>query len=759
MQKTTLILLFLSIFLLLGCVAETDIGMPENEKGLSKSSMDLDGDNETDITNYIFAPIVLDADGNIIMQRSVSALPSASDITIESVNDLTEENVSQLEILLFQFESEKKNNAETCMGGFGLNAFGASECENPAQCAELCTGPQCKNYTYANELLGNSLYNFLETEKTISNEIAETREAFITIKNADSSEKQRIMRKLSSILDNTLAINSNPLFNPNMLGVCRFEYDSVNIREMLSILGEYERHPVQYTYVVALNFAIAGKVYTELKITDSVPSLLRSGLANISTIPKDSMFNAQTSSVSWPTSAFVIYPKYILTYSFTSTQQLQESLFALWPTPKISMRIVSLGKSPIVAHIVNTSKTIYSFTKTLGYYPALAAVLAFWVILFFMMFMLTKIGISFITASIIRISLKDSLAKALGNANPYWKEYVLASALFFVLGVAMLFAAAPVAEETLIIDNITMHLLQNPLGFVSALFFFLSLHMAYALLEDRFKGLILGRMYYENILDVSQKANEIRFRKLQEKMTELKQKFANAGNMDVSDEKSVYISIPLERAETLLKKTGSESAVKELLEMYLSRIESALVRIDEKTKISKDYWADWSREISEQLAIHESIQFTQLTKIPPEWRIWAVHRFIAENEDEALVVDGQGIKKAEAKSVQPAENILKKLAAKELIFGGVILKKDGIESIASKLGSSTLETILSWKLANYAKTLGQKIFNSEYNTIIIVGKKNAAAFIKTPENDGVIFAPKEKISQAFTELENKLKKF
>ncbi len=760
-MRTGALLAFTVLMLILmqGCVVEKDVSAPENEKVLSMAAEDLDLDNYTDFKAYVFRAIVIDAENSIMMQKSVSAAQSSTDLKVKNTRELSDAGVSRFETLIFQFDIDRKDKEAVCAEALGLGGISQGYCESPEMCARLCTTAQCQQYGYVNDLLGYWMHDFSQKRKAISDDVNYVRTALIAIKGASPQEKELVMGKLSSIMDRTLEINTNPLLNENMFGICRYvEYDNSLIREMLSLLGEYERTPRNYTYSVMIKFVISGKDYTELKISDSIPEALATSLRGISPAQKGSAYDNATKMVSWPTVALNLYPQYMVGYSFQSGQDIREDIFENWPTSKISTKVVSLTKSPVVAYILNTSKYVYSICKGFGYYPALALVLVFWDITFFMLLMAAKMITGFVGATFSRASLRDSLVRAFGGANPYWKEYGFAAILFFIIGYALLTAAAPVAEESLAVDLIGEHLVKNPAGALSLLFIFLSLHTGYALLEDRFKGVIAGRRYYENVLDVSAKANELRLKKLRERADELKQRLANAYGLDVSEEKGVHMSLPMERLGALVKKEGSERTVKELIESYLDKVERAIDRVDEKARVAKEYWADWSKEISEKLEESDKVQLASLLGIPAEWRLWAADRYASENEEEGLVVDAENIKRSERVPEMKVSNMLKKLSSKGLAYGGIILKEDGVAGISSTLGNRTLESVLAWKLANYAKILSRKVLNSDYARITIAGSKNAVVFSKIKDKEGVLFAPKEKIREAFVEFESRLKK-
>ena len=64
------VVLILLIFMH-GCVTEQDITISETEKVLSANADDIDYDGYADIKHYVFRPIVINAQDNLVMQKMV----------------------------------------------------------------------------------------------------------------------------------------------------------------------------------------------------------------------------------------------------------------------------------------------------------------------------------------------------------------------------------------------------------------------------------------------------------------------------------------------------------------------------------------------------------------------------------------------------------------------------------------------------------------------------------------------------------------
>lgn len=759
MLKPTLLLVVL-LLLLQGCVVDSDISPRTTERVLSAVAQDFNLDNQTDFKAYLFRPVTVTSESgvNITFQKSVTAGEAETTIDIKSVNVLSDDDIASLETLMFQFDSDRKDKEIECKETLGLTGAGI-RCGSPKDCASICTGSLCKKYDYASELIGYWIYRFSQDEDAMDHDISELRDQLVALKDASITQREMTMRKLNAVLDRTIAINTNPLLNENMFGICRaITYDNSKLKEMLDILGKYERTPNKYIYAINLKTTVKSRDYVELNVFDTLPKPMLSGLSSIQVPQEGGVYDAKANNISWRSIKASIYTDSIVGYTLQSNQNIREDIFENWPTPKVSMRVVSFTKNPVVSGIIEVSKQIYAATKGLGYYTALALIAGFWDIVIFFTILLLKIIIAGISTVISRTGLRDNLIAAYGKANIYWKEYAVFAVLFIAIGYGFMLFAAKVSEDILNVDNIVRHLAESIQGTLSMIFFFLGVHLIYSLAEDRLKGALAGRAYYENILDISPKANELRLKKLKEKLKELEQALGKAGKIDVGEERNILISAPLDRIEALIKTPGNEKAAKELIEVYTYKVESAIMHLEEKIRIFEEYWNEWNKEIRDKLAEQDNVPFSALSGIPSGWRSRAVNRYVVENPDEDLIVDGEGVRRLEASPEKKGYEILKKMISKNEALGGVIFKKDGITSVHSSVGNKTLEGILSWKVSNYAKTLGQKVLNSNYLTIQITGEKNTIAFIQVEDKEGVVFAKKDKINDALADFQAKLKR-
>ncbi|MEW6528619.1 MAG: hypothetical protein AB1391_01895 [Candidatus Micrarchaeota archaeon] len=767
MRKSTisfLLLLSLPLLLMLGCISERTATMPTNEGVLLVISHNLDSDGTVDVAEYAFKPIIVDVEQNIIMQKFVTVTETETALDIISTNHYSDSNISVLEQLIFQFDNERTDMENICKDVFGISKTTENICTNHAECADKCTNTQCKKYRYANELLGYWIYDFLQNSRMMDANIRDVKNAIIFLKDATPEEKKQVMSKLNKIIDYTHAININPLLNDNTFAMCKqIGYNNSKIIDMLNIMGGYDRRPVAHAYVVNLKFAFNGKDHSELNVIDNLPKSLAILLRNISLV-QNSIYNKNQSQVIWPTIAFDSHQKYLLGYSFVTTQNTYDDILVkqYWPTSNVSIKVVSIEKNPLIKYIIEISEMIYLQCKSIGYYPALAIVTLFWDIVICIAMLCIKIVLNVIIVVFRHSGIKNGVVRGFGNAIQHAKYYFIVGIFFFIVATILFFNSDQIIDNQFMYNKIIENLMKNQFGMFSYLSFFLSLHIFYILFEDKLKGLVIGKSYYANLADLSPKANALRFKILNERVAVLKELVIASKEIDTNEEKEVLISIPLDRIEELLKKFGSEKVVKELMETYINRVNMAITRMSEKSNIVKDHWFEWDKEISEKLAEHDGVTFTAMFNIPSVWRVWAANRFVAEHEVDRLYVDAEGIKKTVAKTtILPvaisSADLLKKLVLDNNIIGGIILKKGNIDSAYSVVGNQTLESILSWRISNYAKTLGEKIFNLGYMRIEISGATNSVVFVKEFDKEGIIFTQNEKMKDALAEFQKKLK--
>lgn len=750
----------LALLLLHGCVVETDVSPGTSERVLSAGAQDFDQDSVTDFKNYVFSPVSVTAESgaNITFQKTATAGETQSALAINGTNALSQDDISSLETLIFEFDSDRLGKERECLETLGLGGAGG-QCASPDECAARCTSAQCKKYSYVSELLGYWIYRFSQDQQAMDNDVSDIRDDIVSIGAASSADKEIMMRKISSVLDRTILMNTNPLLNDNMFGACRpLNYDNEKLLRMLSILGNYERKPEGYTYAVNLKITVKSRDYSEVRISDTLPRPMLSGLTRIEVPQEGAVYYAKANNITWPAVKSGIYTEYIVGYTFQGTQGIREDIFENWPTPRASMKIVSFTNNPVVKGVIEISKQIYSSTRWLGYYTALALIAFFWDACIMLAILAIKTIVASLSTAISRSSFRDNMVVMFGKANMYWKEYAVFALLFLAIGYGLMLFSAKVPEDVLNIDNIVRHLAESVPGALSMVFIFLALHLVYSLAEDRIKGALVGRAYYENLLDLSPKANALRLRKLKEKLAELEQGIKDAGSVDVGEEKSVLVSAPVERIEAMMKKPSNGRAVKELIDMYIYKIEAAIIHIEEKKKIFGEYWGAWSSEIADRLSESDNVPFSALKGIPTEWRVKAVSRYVAENQEDGLIVEGQSIRRLEERPGKMEDEALKKVITKDLAIGGVLFRNDAVAAARSSAGNKTLEAILSWKVANYAKTLGQKVLNLDYLGITITGEKDAVAFTKVQEKEGAVFAKKENLAAALEEFGKRLKR-
>ncbi|MBU0586792.1 hypothetical protein KJ780_04720, partial [Candidatus Micrarchaeota archaeon] len=322
--------------LLFGCVTEKDVSSPAQEKVLSALGEDFDGDGLTDAKYYVFAPIPLNPEETLLMQKTVDAAQTKNKITVRKLYNISEENASDFEVLVFKFNLEKRETEEDCRKDLGINGI-VKECTDTTECAALCTSLKCKRFGYASEFLGYWIHKFSSDSQEMDTQLAELKIMALTLKGANEQERTLFMEKVNALLDKLVETNNNPLFSEHGMGMCNpINYDYETVREMLSILGEYQREPETYNYIVDIKIVTTDQSYTELEISDSVPAALIAADGKVTTIQEGSTYG--NGNVSWRTIGLTGVGS-LIGYSVQSNQGMQESIFDDWPSSKIKTKI------------------------------------------------------------------------------------------------------------------------------------------------------------------------------------------------------------------------------------------------------------------------------------------------------------------------------------------------------------------------------------------------------------------------------------
>jgi len=760
MRKVAVALVIFLLLLSPGCIRERKVELGEYEKIYSVNVEDIDNDGVADVRYYKFSPYVVEEEGaKLTFTRILIVSPKESETTVYSVNDLSEQDASEMQSLLLSFSASKQENELRCKQNIGI---GTGSCTSVETCAEICTSPSCGKYKeYAKEPLGYSIYSFYSEISELNNLLSEVENALPTLPTASKSQKALVLQKLDKILVLTMEINANPLMDKNAFGICiPINYDTEKIRQVMSKLGNSTRTITSYEYTVVLQVDSEEKgAYVETYVKDRLPNALSSSMIKLNLFQGGNVYEHAPVKIIWPAIKSTTYPKYFLLYSVVSTLEPREDVFERWSTPEITIRVISLETVPFFREAANITKDIFAKTAQYGYYIALAVSIAFWSVLSLILLQLAKSFISIVFAITDKKDIIREFRRSLGEANIYWGRYALGAVLLLGAGYALQhYVAKPVAEQELVFSNTLEYIGKDFGGFLAFLTFFLGINLLYIVIEDKVKGLVGGKEYYRSIVELSPQANALKLKKLKELMEELRHEINvyNEKKIDTGREYDLLLSVPLERLERMIAENEDQRAVRDIINAYTEKIEDAKAALKEKEEISKENWPRWEAYILSLLEEGDAVALDTMISIPHPWRVWAATKFAEEHPEEGVVLEGEVLRKGMKGPEGMAESLISAMVKKRIATGGIIIKDGRILGGHFEKGKTNLLKVLMLKTMSEMESLTKETFGEDIEGVECYGKKEKMFIVKEGETIAFVICPHEKINEAKEMLKKRL---
>ncbi|MGC9005071.1 MAG: hypothetical protein ACP5JC_00395, partial [Candidatus Micrarchaeia archaeon] len=644
MQKFAV--LFIIFFLLLspGCIRERKVEVGEYEKIYAVSAEDIDNDGIVDVRYYKFSPYVVEEEGaKLTFTRILIVSPKEVETTVYAVNDLSEQDTSEMQSLMLSFSASKQESELRCKQNIGI---GASPCTSVKTCADICTTPSCGKYKeYAEEPLGYSIYSFYSEVNELNNLVSEVENSLPTLSTASKSQKALVLQKLDETLVLTMQINANPLMDKNAFGICTpINYDTEKIRQIMTKLGNSTRTTTSYEYTVLLQVDSEEKgAYVETYVKDRLPNALSSSMIKLNLFQGGNVYEHAPVKIIWPAIKSTTYPHYFLLYTIVSTLEPREDVFERWSTPEITIRVISLETVPFFREAADITKNAFAQTVQYGYYIALAVSIAFWSVLSLVALQILKSLLAIIFAITDKKDIVRELRHSLGEANIYWGRYALGAVLLLATGYALQhYVAKPVAEQELVFSSTLEYIGKDFGGFLAFLTFFLGINLMYIVIEDKVKGVVGGKEYYKSIIELSPQANALKLKNLKELMEGLRHEINvyNEKRIDTEKEYDLLLSVPLERLEKMIAENEDQRAVRDIIKAYTEKIEDAKAALKEKEGISRESWPRWEAYILSLLEESDAVALDSMISIPQAWRVWAANRFVEEHPEEGVALEG-----------------------------------------------------------------------------------------------------------------------
>ncbi|MBI4399311.1 hypothetical protein HY570_01045, partial [Candidatus Micrarchaeota archaeon] len=285
------------LFLLFGCIEQSEVLFPEKAKLKEQLRADSDGDGIIDISNYKFEELRMK--GNITLSKIiiVKGVKEREESVINiSLVKLTKEEVSGLRDLLTNFNNSRESivngmPAESaCRKTLGLDRF---ECVDRESCLKACYSPVCYKIAQgAGFQFLDEMQLYANTTEILDNNVNSAYELLRASEKEPSGDKTyALLNTLLAIRAEARTIANSDMFNENVYSACEqipFDFDSLNsgitkLADRLGVevvAGKPDKFEVS-TYLILTSPNNTGFVANEIRISERVPEEIASDIRSI----------------------------------------------------------------------------------------------------------------------------------------------------------------------------------------------------------------------------------------------------------------------------------------------------------------------------------------------------------------------------------------------------------------------------------------------------------------------------------------------
>jgi len=745
------IIFILMALLLFGCVEERQVSITGYEQIETITTTDLTGEGVNSIQTYRYSPKSINDELGIYMRKIVTTYPISLDVSVVNYSEVTPTDLQQIKTLVNEFETTKNVGESACFAKLGLNK---NACVDDDSCLQSCTGSTCTSAAaYNTESLGHELYLFNYNSQELDHLIAE-----VEATNSATTQEQKdlLAGKLSTMLVLSAKLQTNLLFNSDALRACNQPtYDTEKIMEALDIVGEVDLDTYSYEYQVLIVVdGGSSQEHIELYITDSPPLTITPDPFSIDFLGNGKLYEKDPLIVGWDGVELDGAHRFVY-YDFASQTEPTEEVMTKWKFPKVKERNITalsylnqIYENPILNFIFTISATVFAMFSFLGFYAAVGAAVSVWVIALFVLILILEIIYYVIRATMEKKNVKEVLMDGFGAPIADWKIYVgVGLALIIASIVLNITYTTPVDSNAFDIETLVLNLGSDVVGAVCVLLFVIGVYTLFLVAEDLFKGLIIGKDYYE-LKGATKEENLKGLSELREKWQALRMRVEDLSKtgMVVTEEYAIIVSVPIERLEQMIA-SGKQGMAKQLIKFNLERLDGLDKKLDEKVNVMNEKWPEWRGELAQTLEGSDSIPLNTLLFIPLQWREWAVEKYISENRTKGFVLEGDTIVKREVKIDEILTRKLKSLLKKKTVKQAVLISQD-IEIFNSfNKGKKIVVDVLFLKLKAYVRALSKKMGANEVKRFVISGEKNAGVYVSHDNYEAFIVSEKSKIKE------------
>ncbi len=710
-------MLILASFFIFGCVKLVALNPPGQEQVKLVRPYDLDHDTQIDTVEYDYVPVSAsepDQATDIVLTRVVIANHYDYRLNPKAFHKLSSDDVKEIQTLVFDFEKSMMKSEQNCRMALGLsnNPLGP-RCDTPESCFSSCSSPYCAAFSSDAKVVGFWIMDFADNDYALKQTLDDIDNLLLVLPH-DPSVSDKLLKDLNKVLVYTVRINSNPVVNSKMFGLCApLDFKTENIVKAMKIIADFERVPKSNEYIVVLKITALRKVHPQLQLRDSIPKNLTTSLLRFRKPSDEIRFSQLNGTVSF--AKFSIAPgetKYI-SYAVITNPTPSFSVARSWSMAQLLTNRFSLTPGDLKDLAFSFLSEIYrpfsgiSFQLGVGIAIGVAMSIGLFVVFLF------RVVQIFLVARMTQTSVQYVIAEQFGNPWKYWYVHipalVLSAALAFGLNIA-LGEKVPAAylSSQLLVDHV-----KDVLSYVLVFFPAVFVIALYLLLENCFKSvlviLFLGMSGF-TVEDVkkqkkerSRKANEIRLATIKANVAKLQELVKQYGaKVDLSEEKSIADAIPIELLEKRVKEE-SGLRLQELLEDYVEKSDELVSRAEEKIELIRKYWEPWVAYVKGKIHGRDVVPLSELTFIPEKWRKWVIKQMIEKGKLGPWNLEGEVLKRVGQEEI--LQEAVKRGIPEELFLGGLRLVDGKVKAVMTRVGNSSVIRVLIKRITAYAENV------------------------------------------------------
>jgi|GEM_PF-6276126 len=733
--------LFIVLLLLFGCVSEKPYSSQKSESELSSDILDPNGDSIADFYYYTFSKVKTDG---YSIQREVYVFPEQS-AGSTSFKSLSDEELSALLTAFISFEEEKRAAVDSCFESMGLKGG----CVDYASCNHFCSeySPECKEISEKYyDYLGYSILELYKIKTSLVDLTNSINNRLYMYESLTLTQKADLINDLNSFYLESVKAMGSPLYTDPELQLCSNPSTSFSQWNVIkSGIASYTLQADSYGYLVILKLereAEKENNYIDLFVKDNSPT----GAFSINS-PQE--ITSEGGWVNWP----IIKPytsSSILFYYFSSADS-PESIS--WKTPSVKTRELDLSFLGISFFVFN------SFYPISNYYIALGLAIAIPLLLLSLLVNLVLLAYNLLSVKIKKESNYKAIKSFVGVPNTEWKKDILFGAIITAIGFGATFFAEHITENKLVVFKVPDYIFGDYAGFIGIFCLIVGLgFIFFAVLASIKLSMLKGS--YQGVIRVEKETVKVDITHLKEKLATLRAliKELQQDGLEVTEAYEVYTSIPLAKLEKeASRKTEEgeevEGELKEL-ENNINKVDSMVSMLKERKESAESEWPKWNEKLKEILADKEGVYLSNLTFIPVPLRRWTVNKFIKENTEMSLALEGEVLKKTKTDPM-----ILINKMVEDGLIQNALVYKDGKEVVSViRKGNKTMYSVLTMKLLSYLKTFLDKFGKKEYKYVMGIGNNTVFAIINKGGKESLILADREKFKDAFEKWKDVLNK-